>query len=181
MRPISTISKPSKKEAMHSNNDDDLIQSLRDQLDQHVRRRLAELPPPDPVKNQDTVKDFLKTQKDQIQATNKVAEWLTERRRKLAKFPKSLIPGSKTMRDICTRLGDHLNKTAKSNSEMSSSVGSLLQTTSNSAQQIAHLEDRMNKLERESTGLIIGLSRELKTLRTQVHEMRRSQATLDDR
>ena len=161
---------------MHSNNDDELIQSLRDQLDQHVKSRMVDIPPPNPIKATDTGKDQQKKQKDQIEATRKFADWLTERGSKLAKFPKSLIPGSKTTREICSRLGDHFKKTAKSNSALSSSVGSLLQSTSKSAQQIAHLEERMDKIERERTNLILGLSKEIKSLRTQIHETKKSKS-----
>jgi predicted nucleic acid-binding Zn-ribbon protein len=126
-------------------------------------------------KNQE--KTCAKSKRTHNQALQKFAGWLTARGKKLAKFPKSLIPGSSTIREICTRLGDQFQKTTKSNSALTSSVVSLLQSSSTSEQRIAQLEQRIDKLEGERTGLILGLSREVKSLRAQVNEVRKSQNT----
>ena len=162
---------------MQSSDDTDLIQSLRDQLDSHVQKRISTLPAPSIASEKEPGKELRKKQKDYNQASQKFAEWLTARGKKLAKFPKSLIPGSNTIREICTRLGDQFQKTTKSNNALTSSVVSLLQSSSTSEQRIAQLEQRIDKLEGERTGLILGLSREVKSLRAQVNEVRKSQTT----
>jgi len=173
LKPRSLIS----QKVMQPSDDTDLIQSLRDQLNAHVQKRISALPVPSKAIEREPEKELRKKQKNYNQASQKFAEWLKTRGKKLAKFPRRLMPGSKTIREVCARLGDHFEKTTKSNTALTSSVASVLQSSSISAQRIAQLEQRIAKLEGERTGLILGLSREVKSLRAQVNEVKTSHTT----